>query len=451
MHLKMKPTCVDHAGAALQALEATLHGEPPFDIAVLDYMMPGCDGFELGGRIANDERFKGTRLVLLTSAHGIRGAEEFEKLGFAAYLLKPVSHRDLRECLGRVMSVDAARWHERTQAIVIADRRHSGVPGRRVLLAEDNLVNQKVARGTLEKMGYAVDIVADGEEAVAAWETGRYHIILMDCQMPVMDGYQATREIRARERAERRIPIIALTADAMKGARQQCLDAGMDDYLTKPLDRARLAETLERHLVTGSEQAGVNQGADLVAQPAAQPPHPPPSPPRTSIRRSIGSSSWRWRTAIGCSRSSWCSCSSIRETRRCATFAPLSIAAICRRSGARPTRSRGRAPTSARNPLPPRPPGWKRPRGPEMPSGSRSWSGNCARKHSGPASTCARAAHEPLQPAVLNSSLRTAGSGVLELAASEWLAESFFINGSMAIAIRVQTMPANPSLLKRLV
>ncbi len=269
MHLKMKPTCVEHADGALQALEATLHGEAPFDIAVLDYMMPGCDGFELGGRIANDGRFKGTRLVLLTSAHGIRGAEEFEKLGFAAYLLKPVSHRDLRDCLGRVMSVCAASWHERTQAIVIADRRRNGVTGRRVLLAEDNLVNQKVARGTLEKMGYRVDIVANGEEAVAAWQTGRYHLILMDCQMPVMDGYQATREIRARERGERRIPIVALTADAMKGARQQCFDAGMDDYLTKPLDRARLAETLERHLAAGGEQTGVKPGADPAAPPCA--------------------------------------------------------------------------------------------------------------------------------------------------------------------------------------
>ncbi len=271
MHLRMKPTCVEHADAALEALEATLHGEPHFDIAVLDYMMPGCDGFELGGRIASDERFKGTRLVLLTSAHGIRGAEEFEKLGFAAYLLKPVSHRDLRECLGRVMSVDAAKWHERTQSIVVADRGRSAVSGRRVLLAEDNLVNQKVARGTLEKMGYCVDIVTTGEEAIAAWETGRYHIILMDCQMPVMDGYQATRQIRARERGERRIPIVALTADAMKGARQQCLDAGMDDYLTKPLDRARLAETLERHLAPGSERAGVEECADPAAQPAVGP------------------------------------------------------------------------------------------------------------------------------------------------------------------------------------
>jgi CheY-like chemotaxis protein/HPt (histidine-containing phosphotransfer) domain-containing protein len=244
----MNPTCVDSADAALRALHENIDARPPFDLAVLDYMMPDCDGFELGRRIASDERFKTTRLVLLTSASGTRGAKEFAELGFAAYLLKPVSHRDLRECLARVMAVDAAQWHERTQPIVIAEPTRSTLNQRRILLAEDNLVNQKVARGTLEKMGYKVDIVSNGADAVAAWETGRYQVILMDCQMPVMDGYQATREIRLRERGANRVPIIALTAHAMKGAEQQCRDAGMDDYLTKPLDRARLGETIDRYL-----------------------------------------------------------------------------------------------------------------------------------------------------------------------------------------------------------
>jgi CheY-like chemotaxis protein/HPt (histidine-containing phosphotransfer) domain-containing protein len=109
-------------------------------------------------------------------------------------------------------------------------------------------VNQKVARGALEKMRCTVDIVNNGAEAVGAWSTGRYDLILMDCQMPVMDGYQATRTIRSREPADRRIPIIALTADAMSGAEKDCLAAGMDGYLTKPLDRRRLAESLERFL-----------------------------------------------------------------------------------------------------------------------------------------------------------------------------------------------------------
>jgi signal transduction histidine kinase/ligand-binding sensor domain-containing protein/CheY-like chemotaxis protein/HPt (histidine-containing phosphotransfer) domain-containing protein len=246
--LGMIPTCVDLADAALRALEATLDGDPPFDLAILDFMMPGCDGYELGRRIAADPRFKATRLVLLTSALGIRSAGDFAELGFAAYLLKPVSQRDLRDCLARVMAVDAANWHGRTQPIVVAEQFCDTAGECRILLAEDNVVNQKVARGTLEKMGYKVDIVSNGEEAVAAWATGRFHAILMDCQMPVMDGYQAAREIRLREGGARRIPIIALTADAMKGAEQQCREAGMDDYLTKPLDRALLADTIARQL-----------------------------------------------------------------------------------------------------------------------------------------------------------------------------------------------------------
>jgi signal transduction histidine kinase/ligand-binding sensor domain-containing protein/CheY-like chemotaxis protein/HPt (histidine-containing phosphotransfer) domain-containing protein len=248
MHLGMKPTCTDTAQGALEALAAALSGDPPFDLAVLDYMMPDCDGFELGRRIAGDPRYKNIRLVLLTSAGRIRSADDFEALGFAAYLLKPVTHRELRECLSRVMSVDASQWHERTQPIVIGKRGRDRLKEPRILLAEDNLVNQKVARGTLERMGYKVDIASNGAEALRAWESGRYHLILMDCQMPVMDGYQTAREIRAREAAGARIPIIALTADAMSGAERECLGAGMDGYLTKPLDRERLAAALDRHL-----------------------------------------------------------------------------------------------------------------------------------------------------------------------------------------------------------
>ena len=247
--LGMIPTCADGADAALRALLANVDAGLPFDLAVLDHVMPGCEGFELGRRIAGDDRFKATRLVLLTHARGIRKPTDLAELGFAAYLLKPVSQRDLRECLARVIEVDAAQWHQRTQPMVVAERIREAFNERRILLAEDNLVNQKVARGTLERMGYKVDIVSNGADAVAAWQNERYQAILMDCQMPVMDGYQAAREIRMREHGAERVPIIALTADAMKGAEQQCRDAGMDDYLTKPLDRVRLRETIGRYLV----------------------------------------------------------------------------------------------------------------------------------------------------------------------------------------------------------
>ena len=135
------------------------------------------------------------------------------------------------------MSAEASKWHEFTQPVVAAPRPLGGTTPPRILLAEDNPVNQKVARGALEKMRCTVDIVNNGAEAVDAWSTRQYDLILMDCQMPVMDGYEATRTIRAREQAGRRIPILALTADAMSGAEQDCLAAGMDGYLTKPLDR----------------------------------------------------------------------------------------------------------------------------------------------------------------------------------------------------------------------
>ena len=248
-HLGMRPVCVDGARAALDTLEAEPRdGQPPFELAVLDYMMPACDGLELGRRIAQDPRFGRIRLVLLTSAGRTHSSEVLEKIGFAAHLQKPVTHRELRDCLRRVMSAEASKWHECTQPVVAGPRPLGGPTPPRILLAEDNPVNQKVARGALEKMRCTVDIVNNGAEAVDAWSARTYDLILMDCQMPVMDGYQATRAIRAREPAGTRIPILALTADAMSGAEQDCLAAGMDGYLTKPLDRKRLAESIERLL-----------------------------------------------------------------------------------------------------------------------------------------------------------------------------------------------------------
>jgi two-component system, sensor histidine kinase and response regulator len=187
-------------------------------------------------------------LVLLTSAQGMRGAQDFATLGFAAYLFKPVSHQDLRECLGEILSNNASDWHEQTRSIVTAPSPRGRAEAELILLAEDNLVNQRVARGALKAIGYAADVVGNGADAVAAWETGRYALILMDCQMPVMDGYQAARKIRSREAVGQRIPIIALTADAMKGAEQMCRESGMDSYLTKPLDRIALEATLNRYL-----------------------------------------------------------------------------------------------------------------------------------------------------------------------------------------------------------
>jgi signal transduction histidine kinase/ligand-binding sensor domain-containing protein/DNA-binding response OmpR family regulator/HPt (histidine-containing phosphotransfer) domain-containing protein len=266
--LGMTSHSVDNARAALAALRDSADGQQPYDVAVLDYMMPECDGFELGRQIAESGQFKETRLVLLTSAYGIREAEDFAALGFAAYLLKPVSFGDLRECLRRVMSVHGADWRARTQPIVVSGQLPPTATSDRILLAEDNPVNQKVALGALDRLGYNADVVANGSQAVTAWQTGRYRIILMDCQMPVMDGYQATREIRSLERGGARIPIIALTADAMLGTEQRCRDAGMDAYLTKPLDRALLDAAIRQHLGASAAAQNAVQAAQEQQAPA---------------------------------------------------------------------------------------------------------------------------------------------------------------------------------------
>ena len=153
-----------------------------------------------------------------------------------------------------VLSGKAEHRHTRTQPIVTQERvaTQRGRERRRILLAEDNVVNEKVARHTLQRLGFHVDVVRNGREAVAAWHTGRYDLILMDCQMPELDGYEATREIRAAERGGQHIPILALTAHAMKDDDLKCKAAGMDDHLTKPLDRERLRLCLEHHL--GADQ-----------------------------------------------------------------------------------------------------------------------------------------------------------------------------------------------------
>lgn len=246
----LKARCVGSAADALAVMSEAQRAARPFEVALIDHQMPECDGAELGRRINADPLLKSTRLVLLTSSGQHAEGERFAELGFAGYLLKPIAQRDLVNCLMRVLSGSAEDWHSRTQPIVtqqhLGERR--GRENRRILLAEDNVVNEKVATRTLQKLGYQVDSVVNGREAVIAWESGRYDLILMDCQMPELDGYEATREIRSREQSLRRIPIVALTAHAMKDDDLKCKAAGMDHHLTKPLDRDELELCLDRYL-----------------------------------------------------------------------------------------------------------------------------------------------------------------------------------------------------------
>jgi signal transduction histidine kinase/DNA-binding response OmpR family regulator len=220
-----------------------------FGLALLDYRMPDCDGVELGRRIRADDATRTMRLVLLSSSAQRSDAQRLSEGLFDHYLLKPVTRRDLTECLETALPSrhDVAK----DPAPMVApdsSRAQRSLEGMRVLLAEDNLVNQKVAAHALKKLGCLVEVVGTGAQAVKAWESARYELILMDCQMPELDGYEATREIRRREAGRQQIPIVALTAHAMHGAQPECLAAGMNDYLTKPLDRAELQACLERWL-----------------------------------------------------------------------------------------------------------------------------------------------------------------------------------------------------------
>jgi two-component system, sensor histidine kinase and response regulator len=247
---RMDAVCASSADEALTLMRQAAYAGKPFEVAVLDHQMPGCDGAKLGKMILSEAGLQSTRLILLTSS-GQRGdGKMFADLGFAGYLLKPVTQRDLTDSMMLVLGTKAEAWHLHTQPIVTrhALRSQRAKDAQHILLAEDNLVNQKVACRILERLGYRVDVAVDGQAAVDAWATGRYHLILMDCQMPVLDGYEATRQIRARESAGSRIPIIALTAHAMKGADAECTAAGMDDYVSKPIDREQLNAKIERWL-----------------------------------------------------------------------------------------------------------------------------------------------------------------------------------------------------------
>ena len=244
----------DEAENGYQALsklnEASKIGNP-FHMALLDMQMPGMGGETLGGKIKSDPGLSSTRLVMVTSI-GQRGdAERLKRTGFSAFLTKPVKKSVLFDCFRTVLGLtDDPSNRFITRFTLKEGNMSEGEPGRalRILLAEDNMMNQKVAKNMLKKMGHEVVVSGNGQEAVKAFEDEEFDLILMDGQMPVMDGLEAARQIRNREEksALSRIPIIAVTANAMKGDREGFLAAGMDDYLAKPIKRKALEEVIGR-------------------------------------------------------------------------------------------------------------------------------------------------------------------------------------------------------------
>jgi PAS domain S-box-containing protein len=244
---------VETAASSERALELLRQpGLRPFEVVVLDYQMPDMDGAMLGEQIMHARDIAPTRLMLLTSLDRSGDMKRFADIGFSAYLTKPVRARELLSCLGKALAHDAQVWHMHSQPIITrgtliateAKRQYSG----KVLLVEDNAINQRVARRFLERLGCDVHVVADGAQAVEAYEREPWSFILMDMQMPVMDGIEATRRIRTLEGDQRHTPIVALTANVMMGQLERCLEAGMDDYLTKPLDISRLQDVLDRFI-----------------------------------------------------------------------------------------------------------------------------------------------------------------------------------------------------------
>jgi CheY-like chemotaxis protein len=242
---------------ALKLLRGAQSAGDPYQIAILDQQMPSMDGEELALTIKADVELKNTVLVLLTSI-GVRGdAVRMKKAGFSAYLTKPARESQLRNALitvwGNRKCAPSSQFVTRhslaeENATISAGEPAQPIFRARVLIVEDNAVNQMIAARLLEKLGCRVDVAANGREAVEMVDLLPYSAIFMDCQMPEMDGFEATREIRRRERPGVHRPIIAMTANATQGDRERCLEAGMDDYISKPMRKADFTEALERHL-----------------------------------------------------------------------------------------------------------------------------------------------------------------------------------------------------------
>ena len=240
---------VDLANSGHRALarlrQASAEGDP-FVLALLDMCMPDLNGLELAERISAQVDLWPTNLVLLTSVDDV-GLEAARAAGISARLTKPVRQSQLYDALMRATAPVADVAREATRRPAAAARSKRG----HVLVVEDNDINQMVALGVLEKLEYSADVANNGIEALEALAGRDYAAVFMDCQMPQMDGYEATAQIRVREGTARHTPVIAMTAGAVEGDRERCLAAGMDDYIAKPVDPAEVQAALERW-VTGS-------------------------------------------------------------------------------------------------------------------------------------------------------------------------------------------------------
>jgi CheY-like chemotaxis protein/HPt (histidine-containing phosphotransfer) domain-containing protein len=269
----------ENASMALEAIREGVRGGEPYDAAILDMHLPDLGGDELGRIILEDPNCKRTQLIMLTSIGRQGDAQRLEKMGFAGYLTKPVKTSVLLDCLMTVLSRERERALEAHSHFVTCHNLPFQPPaGVRVLVVDDNSTNQQVALGYLRRMNIQADAVGNGIEAIKALEQIDYDLVFMDVQMPQMDGYEATAQIRRRDApvCNPNVPLIAMTAHAMSGDREKCIAAGMDDYITKPVSSKSLHAALSRWLpgACGRSRQGVTPSGALPQPLAPEPANP---------------------------------------------------------------------------------------------------------------------------------------------------------------------------------
>jgi two-component system sensor histidine kinase/response regulator len=254
---KMRSALAAGGPQALELLREASAASDPFDLAILDMQMPDMDGLMLGTAIKADPAIAATRLVMLTSLGNQLDAEDMKKAGIEACVLKPVKQSRLFSRIAEVMAGHQPLARKKTQTTSLKLKSALIPPAVRkpvrILLAEDNIINQKVAIGLLNNIGYKADIANNGLEVLAALDLRPYDLILMDCQMPELDGYETTHRIRANPKCAS-MRIIAMTANAMRGESEKCLEAGMDDYLSKPVRLESLRDMLSRWMPEKKDQ-----------------------------------------------------------------------------------------------------------------------------------------------------------------------------------------------------
>lgn len=248
-HWGMLPMVVPHAQQALLELENARRAGADFKLVVTDMHMPQMDGFDLVRNIKGDPSLSATTIMMLSSGAQKGDSAKAAELGISAYLLKPVRQSELQAAILRVLHTSETEGHPATVTSNSLLEERDPARSLNILLAEDNPVNQKLALRLLEKRGHRVSLAGNGKEALSAFETSSFDLILMDVQMPEMDGIEATQAIRRLEEAgASHCPIVAMTALAMKGDKERCLDAGMDGYLTKPIRTQELDAVLDDYM-----------------------------------------------------------------------------------------------------------------------------------------------------------------------------------------------------------